>query len=208
VGTAQTTGNLTLAIKATAITENVLKIRTPLTETSAVAGNVLKIRTPLTKIYLKVGKAIKAPVAFDGKESNGKEITAAKLTWKSSNTKIATVGATGKIMPKKAGKAVITATALNGKKLKITVYVVKKSKALKKVALKKPPKSLKAGKSAILNVKVTPAKATNLGVKFKSSKKSVLTVDKAGKITALKKGKAKVTVTVGKKKYTTLITVK
>jgi uncharacterized protein YjdB len=45
-------------------------------------------------------------------------------------------------------------------------------------------------------------------VKFKSSKKSVVTVDKAGKITALKKGKAKITVTIGKKKYTQTITVK
>jgi uncharacterized protein YjdB len=67
---------------------------------------------------------------------------------------------------------------------------------------------LKVGKTAILKVKATPAKATNLLVKFSSSKKSVLSVDKAGKITALKKGTAKVTVKIGKKKYVLTVKVK
>jgi hypothetical protein len=46
-----------------------------------------------------------------------------KLTYKSSNKKIATVSATGKIKAKKKGKATITVTAPNGKTLKIKISV-------------------------------------------------------------------------------------
>jgi uncharacterized protein YjdB len=117
--------------------------------------------------------------------------------------------ATGKITPRKKGKVTITATSLNGKaKLTLKIYVVTKSAKLKKVTLTKPPKSLKKGKTAILKVKAAPAKATNLKVTFKSSKPKIIKVDKAGKITALKKGKAKITVKSGKKKYVRTITVK
>jgi uncharacterized protein YjdB len=45
-------------------------------------------------------------------------------------------------------------------------------------------------------------------VTFKSSKPKIVRVDKAGKLTALKKGKAKITVKIGKLKYVQTITVK
>jgi uncharacterized protein YjdB len=180
------------------------------TVTVTVAKPVTAVRTPLTKIYLAKGKALTPPVCADSvNPATKKAETTAKLTWESSNPKIAAVNAaTGKITPKKPGKATITATALNGKKLTVTVTVVKKAALLKKVTLTKPPKSLKVGKTAILKVKATPAKATNLKVTFGSSKPKILKVDKAGKLTALKKGKAKVTVKIGKRKYTKIITVK
>jgi uncharacterized protein YjdB len=180
------------------------------TITVTVAKPVTAVRTPLAKIYLTKGKALTPPVCADSVNPVTKKAeTTAKLTWKSSNPKIAAVNAaTGKITPKKPGKATITATALNGKKLTIKVTVVKKAAPLKKLTLTKPPKSLKKGKAAMLKVKASPAKATNLKVTFKSSKPSVLTVDRAGKLTALKKGKAKITVKIGKKKYTKIVAVK
>lgn len=62
-----------------------------------------------------------------------------KVTWKSSNTKVAAVNSSGKITAKKAGKATITAKA-NGKTAKCTV-TVKKSNYAKAYAafLKKHP---------------------------------------------------------------------
>lgn len=45
------------------------------------------------------------------------------IIWKSSNTKVATVGSTGEITAKGNGKAVITATTSNGKTAKCTVTV-------------------------------------------------------------------------------------
>ena len=56
--------------------------------------------------------------------------TSKKVTWKSSNTRVATVSSTGKVTAKAAGKTVITASA-NGKTAKCTVTVknIKVSKA-------------------------------------------------------------------------------
>jgi uncharacterized protein YjdB len=45
-------------------------------------------------------------------------------------------------------------------------------------------------------------------VTFKSSKGSVIKVDKAGKLFALKKGKAKITIKAGSKKYVKTVKVK
>jgi uncharacterized protein YjdB len=175
-----------------------------------IAKGVTKVRTPLTTLYVKKGKSLAPPVCADSVNlSTKKADTAAKLTWKSSNAKVASVNAaTGKISAKKKGKATITATSLNGKRLALKVNVVTKSVKLSKMKVTKAPASMKKGKAAQLKVKATPAKATGLKVTFKSSKKSVVSVDKAGKLTALKKGKAKITVKIGKKSYSKTIKVK
>jgi hypothetical protein len=180
------------------------------TITVTVAKPVTAVRTPLTKIYLKTGKPLIPPVCAYSVNAVSKKVeTTAKLTWESSNPKVAAANpSTGKITPKKPGRATITATALNGKKLTIKVTVVKKATLLKKVTLTKPPKSLKVGKAALLKVKTSPAKATNLNVAFGSSKPKIIQVDKAGKLTALKKGKAKITVKIGNRKYVRAIIVK
>jgi uncharacterized protein YjdB len=124
-------------------------------------------------------------------------------------TKVATVNkTTGKITAKKKGTAKITAIALNGKKLTLTVKVVTKAKTLKKVAFVKHPKKLKVGKTAGLKIKLTPPSATNAVVKFKSNRLKIIGIDKAGKITALKKGKAKITVKACGKSKTITVTVK
>ncbi|MDR1293093.1 MAG: Ig-like domain-containing protein, partial [Clostridiales Family XIII bacterium] len=79
---------------------------------------------------------------------------------------------------------------------------------LKTITLKKAPNSLKVGKARLLSVKTTPYQATNLKVTFSSSNRNILSVDKAGKITAKKKGTAKITVKINGKKHAKTITVK
>lgn len=124
------------------------------------------------------------------------------LKWKSSNKNVAAVDQTGKIVAKKAGKATITVTA-NGKKATVKVSVVDPCTSVKvQSAL-----TLKAGKSAKLKVTTTP-KTTGQKAAFKSSNKKVATVDSKGKVKALKKGTAKITVTVGKQKATCTVKVK
>lgn len=65
-------------------------------------------------------------VSFTPTDTNPKSVT-----YKSSNTKIATVNSSGKITPKKKGKVTITAKTKNGKtaKMKVTVKKFKKFKA-------------------------------------------------------------------------------
>jgi uncharacterized repeat protein (TIGR02543 family) len=178
-----------------------------------IAKNVTAVRTPVKTLCLVKGKTLTPPVAFDGEDVTGKAWAygeTAKLTWKSSKTSVATVNpTTGKITAKKVGTAKITATALNGKaKVTFTVKVVKKGLNLKKIALTKPPKSLKKGKTAVLKVKLSSVKATGVKVTFKSSKPSVLKVDKAGKLYATGKGKAKITIKAGGKRKVITVAVK
>ena len=124
------------------------------------------------------------------------------LKWKSSNKNVAAVDQTGKIVAKKAGKATITVT-VNGKKATVKVSVVDPCTSVKvQSAL-----TLKAGKSAKLKVTTTP-KTTGQKAAFKSSNKKVATVDSKGKVKALKKGTAKITVTVDKQKATCTVKVK
>ena len=72
------------------------------------------------KATLKVGKklSLKAVLSPAGSSS--------KLTWTSSNKKIATVSKTGKVTAKKPGKVKITVKTKKGKKATITITVKKK----------------------------------------------------------------------------------
>jgi uncharacterized protein YjdB len=172
--------------------------------------NVTKVRTPLTTVYIQKGKSLTLPVAADDSTAPKKTV-AGKLTWKSSNTKALTVNASGKIKAsskvKKTTKVTVTATSGNGKKLTVKVYVVTKAKKLNKVSAT-VPKTMKVGATKNISVKLGNKKATTLKVTFKSSKTKVVTVDKAGKLVAVAKGKAKITIKAGSKKVTKTVTVK
>lgn len=119
--------------------------------------------------------------------------TTKKVKWSSSDKKIAKVSKKGKVTAVKAGKATITAR-VGKKSLKCTVTVKK--------GLNKKSVTLEAGKTEKLKLYGTKIKSV------KTSKKSVATISKSGKITAKKAGKCTVTIT-GKdgKKYTCKVTV-
>ncbi len=126
------------------------------------------------------------------------------VTYKSSNTSVATVNKNGIIKTKKAGKATITITTINNKKATIKVVVVKKAKKNKKLSLKKKTIKLKKkGSSAVIGIKALTKKTTDkITYKVVSGKKYVK-VDKFGtvvsKIAPKKKARtAKIKVTCGK----------
>jgi hypothetical protein len=168
----------------------------------SVAPRVDSIRTPLSKLYLKKGTSYQllATAQLANKAST------AKLTYKSSKTKVLKVSAKGKLTAKtvkKATKVTITIKADTVSK-KVTVWVVPKKASVKASA--KVAKSLKKGKVSWITA--SAGKGTNAKVTFKSSKKSVVTVDKYGKLTAKKKGKATITVKIGSKTLKKKITIK
>jgi hypothetical protein len=130
--------------------------------------------------------------------------TTDKVTYKSSNKKVATVRADGVVKAKSAGKATITVTS-GKKKFAVTVTVPKaKTTAITGVPTSK---SLKKGKSYKLNAKLNP-KNSDEGLTYSTSNKKVAVVDKKGKITAKGKGTAKITVKSGSKKVVCVVTVK
>ena len=75
-----------------------------------------------TSVHVAVGKKVKLTTTVKVKPNKAAN---KKVTYKSSNTKVATVSSKGKITAKKAGKATITVKAGNKVK-KITVTVKKK----------------------------------------------------------------------------------
>jgi hypothetical protein len=177
------------------------------TATINVVKRVTIIRVPLAKLYLKNGTYQLPAVAYDEKAA-----VPAKLSYTSSNAKLIKVSAKGKLTVlkkvKKRAKVTVTIRSLNGKKRVVTVYVVPKAKSLTKVKAMYAPEAIKKGAVNRLRVSLTPSSATNVKVTYKSSKPSVLKVDKAGRLYALKKGKAKITVKAGKRSWTQIIRVK
>ncbi len=85
----------------------------------------------------------------------------------------------------------------------------KKDKFVESVTLNKTTLELKVGKTATLTVTVSPADAVDKTVSWTSSDAGVATVDANGKVTAVKAGKATITVTTtdGNKTATCEVTV-
>lgn len=115
------------------------------------------------------------------------------LTYTSSNPKIATVSAGGKVTAKKkAGKTKITVTAENGLTKTFTLQVMKK--AVSKVKINGAKSSMKVNKTMKLKAAIAPGKATaSNNIYWKSSNTGIATVDAKGKVKALKKGTVKIT---------------
>lgn len=111
-----------------------------------------------------------------------------KVTWKSSKKSVVTVSKNGKLKAKKTGKAIITATAENGKKASCVVTVKKEPK---KIILKKKQVRVKKGTSFRIKWKL-PKGTASYQMRFSSSKKSVAAVSSKGRVTAKKKGIAQI----------------
>lgn len=169
------------------------------------------------KLTLVKGKSITLKVKVT---STNKKKASQKVTYKSSNTKVATVSSKGKITAKKKGTANITVTSQANAKKKVVIKVtvtnpVKPDANVKAVTVTNLPTkdlTLKKGKSKTLKVKVestSSKKKVSQKVTYASSNTKVATVSSKGKITAKKSGTAKITITSqGNTKKKTTITVK
>lgn len=128
-----------------------------------------------------------------------------KVTYKSSNTKIATVSNTGVITAKKVGK--VTITVQSGKQKATVTLTVKKAPALKAIKNVPTKKPITKGKTYTLKPQLYPSGAI-AKITYTTSNKSIATVDSKGKITAKKKGTAVITVKAGKFTAKCKVTVK
>lgn len=126
---------------------------------------------------VKVGKKVKL---------NAKATKGAKLSYKSSNKKIATVSRRGVITGKKAGKVKITITAKK-EKYKTTKKTVTVKVSRQDQVITAPDVTLTAGQNLNLGAKARTALA------YKSSNTKVVSVDQNGNLTAKRPGTAKIT---------------
>ena len=165
---------------------------------------VAGIRAAKTTYYVVKGKSLTIKYAYDLEPG---QTAQPKFTWTSSNDKVVSVTQSGAVKGLKSGKsAKITITSDSGKTKTFTVKVVSAAVKATKVSVSNPPKTMAAGTTAALKVKVSPSNATGGAATFSSNKNSVVTVDKAGMVKAVAKGTAKVTVKQGGQK--TVITIK
>lgn len=129
-----------------------------------------------------------------------------EVSYKSSNTSVATVSPNGKITAKATGSAKITVALTNGIVTDITVNV---KKAPKNISIT-PAKKKKLSKNGSFKIKVSlPSGSASNKITYTSSKPGVVSVSSSGKVTGLKKGKSVITVkTYNNKKAKLTVTVR
>ena len=175
---------------AVAVAVSILTV--PDAEVSAATGKVKSVAVtnlPAKQLTLKKGKTftLKSKVTVTGKASK-------KVTYKTSNKKIATVNAKGKITAKKKGSAKIYVISKANKKKKCTITVTVGT-PVTKVKLNKTKSTMTVGKKQTLKATITPKKASNKAVVWKSSNTKVATVSGKGVVTAKKAGTVTITAT-------------
>ena len=151
------------------------------------------------KARVKKSYPFKAVVTPDNADTKN-----AKVTWTSSNKKIARVTSKGKVTIKKAGKVTITAKTADGRKATVKLNAAKKAVKVTKLKIT-GSKTMKVKAKQTLKVKLVPATADNQKVTWKSSNTKVATVNSKGVVTAKKAGKVTITATAkdGSKKKAT-----
>lgn len=175
VATVDAKGNVKAVNAGTAtITATLGKVSATFTVT--VKNPSITAKADSSVIYTKSKTTTKINVVKDGVTGNA--------TFRSSNTKVATVSANGTVKAKKAGKVNITVQVGNYKQV-VKITVKKPTMKLTKSSAK-----LKKGKKVTIKVKAAPVSK----VTFKSSNKKVATVSSKGVVKAKKKGTAIITV--------------
>lgn len=143
-----------------------------------------KVKLNKTKAEIKAGSVLQLTASMTPSKSSD------TLKWSSSNKKIAEVDANGVVTAKKPGKVKITVKTSKNKKAVCQIQVTLDAQSVK---LNKTALTLKTGASFRLKAIQTPKNATG-ALKWTSSAKKIASVDKKGKVKALKKGRAIITV--------------
>ncbi|MBR5661631.1 MAG: Ig domain-containing protein [Bacteroidales bacterium] len=130
------------------------------------------------------------------------------VSWKSSDTGVATVDNTGKVTAVKAGSATITVTTSDGSKTaSCSVTVAAKAIPVTGITIDETAVTMVAGESKKLNATVAPDNATDKKVTWTTSDSAVATVDGDGNVTAVAAGSATITAKAGDKTATCPVTV-
>lgn len=161
--------------------------------TVAATGNNLLvegIELRPTKKELFVGENLQLIATVLPAEAKNKEVQ-----FTSEDSSIAEVNVTGKVTAKKEGTVKITAASKENPKISATCQITVKKIPVKSLTLKKKPKPLSVGETFRFVPTVVPANATDKQVNFHSSNSKVVKIDASGKATALKQGKAYITIT-------------
>jgi len=190
VATVDNSGKVT-AVKAgsatiTVTTSDGSKTATCSVTVTAKAVSVTGVSLDKSSLNLKVGEsqAITAKVSPDNASDK-------KVTWSSSDSKVATVDDNGKVSAVAPGTAVITVKTSDGGKT-ATCSVTVEAISVEGVSVEPKTLELKEGQTGDLKAVITPSNAANKEVTWRSGSESIATVDQTGKVTAVKEGQVKI----------------
>ena len=131
-----------------------------------------------------------------------------RVTWQSSDEKVATVDENGKVTAVGNGTATITATSVSGSYTATVSVTVKIPVEIQKLTIEAEKETLtKIGESTELKVKIEPENADLQKLIWQSSDEKVATVDENGKVTAVGNGTATITATSVSGSYTATVSV-
>ena len=151
------------------------------------AVQISQINLSLDKTTINKNETTKLKIEILPEEAKNQ-----KITFSSSNPNIISVDQNGNIFGVSSGEATITAIAENGVKGSITLNVYSKVEEIK---LDIENLTLQEGESYNLKATIYPEDATNKNITFNSENNDIATVNQSGKITAIKEGTTKITVT-------------
>ena len=155
-------------------------------EVNVITIEATSISLPVSQT-LKVGETV--TLTYNMSPSNATN----SVTWKSTDTSIATVSSSGMVTGKAEGSTSITVTTDNGKSASCKVFVESKPIDPTKITL---PTScnIEVGYSTKIRYTLEPGNATTT-ITWKSSDTSIATVSSDGIVKGIKQGSAKITAT-------------
>ena len=172
-------------IKAEAAKKKVSKITLSAPRKKLYIGGPASLKTTTVKVSIKPAGASK------------------KVKFSSTKKKIAAVSKKGKVTAKKAGTTYIKVTAKDGSKKSARIKITVKKYVRPKSISVKAASSLSGGRTTKIKTTFKPGTTTEKGVTYKSSNKTLATVNSKGIVTANKKNKTGVvTITVQSKAKT------
>ncbi|MBO7112420.1 MAG: Ig-like domain-containing protein [Bacteroidaceae bacterium] len=154
-----------------------------------------------TSLTLEEGATSTLTVRYTPSDATDKS-----TTWKSTDTKVATVSSSGKVTAVKAGSATIIATS-GSYESSCKVTVESRIIALSSISLDKTTLALEEGASSALYIEYSPSNASDKSTTWESTNTNVAIVDYNGTVTAVGAGDATIIATCGKLEKTCRVTV-
>lgn len=152
------------------------------------------VKLDVSKLDLKSGE-----IYYIKADLSPKDSTDTNLSWESSDTKVATVDANGKVVAKESGQAIIMARTEAGGVAYCKVTVTQPVEGL---IINFSEKTIYVGDRFELKASVSPSEASQLDVIWKSSNPEVATVAEDGEVKGITGGTTLITCTTVEGKYT------
>lgn len=171
--------NITISLKSNAKIKKVVKVK--------VGQPATRVKVNKSALTIKKGRSAVIKATVGPNTTSNK-----KVIWKSSNSKIAKVSATGRVTAVKGGTVTITAVAADGSGKKAICRVTVRA-SVSSISFSKTNGKMYVGRTMQLSPVIKLADATNKKCAWSSSNDKVAVVNSAGNVYAAATGTAVIT---------------